>query len=43
MRDFILIDFLIEKVKKLFTLIETRDHDSLYVKKEELEIVKNKS
>ena len=38
MRDFILIDFLIEKVKKLFTLIETHDHDSIYVKKEDLEV-----
>ena len=34
------IDFLIEKVKKLFTLIETHDHDSIYVKKEDLEVIK---
>ena len=37
MRDFILIDFLIEKVKKLFTLLESHTHDE-YVKKEDLEV-----
>ena len=37
MRDFVLIDFLIEKVKKLFKLLETHNHDNVYVKKEELE------
>lgn len=38
MRDFILIDFLVEKVKKLFKLLETHDHDNMYVKKEDLEV-----
>jgi hypothetical protein len=38
MRDFILIDFLIEKVNKLFSLLENHTHDNLYVKKEDLEV-----
>jgi len=37
MRDFILIDFLIEKVKKLFTLLETHNHDDKYYTKEEID------
>jgi len=35
MRNFILLDFLLEKVKKLFLLIENHNHDDIYVKKEE--------
>ena len=38
MRDFVLIDFLIEKVKKIFVLLENHNHDNRYVKKDELEI-----
>jgi hypothetical protein len=38
MREIVLIDFLIEKVKKIFTLLESHNHDDLYVKKDELEI-----
>jgi len=38
MKNFVLIDFLIEKIKKLFYIIENHNHDDVYVKKEELEI-----
>jgi hypothetical protein len=38
MRDFILIDFLIEKIKKIFVLLENHNHDNLYVRKEDLEV-----
>jgi hypothetical protein len=37
MKDFILIDFLIEKVKKLFQILETHQHDSRYYTKEEFD------
>lgn len=48
MKNFILIDFLVERVKNLFSLIEkTEDelkehnHDSRYYRKEEIDIINN--
>jgi len=38
MRDFILIDFIIERIKKLFSLIENHTHDNLYINKDIYEI-----
>ena len=36
MKNFVLIDFLTEKVKKLFELLENHNHDNIYVRKEDL-------
>lgn len=38
MRNFILSDFLIERIKKIFNLLENHNHDNLYVRKDEYNI-----
>jgi len=37
MKNFILIDYIIERIKQLFTLLDTHNHSDLYYTKEEID------
>jgi len=37
MKNFILIDYIIERIKQLFTLLDTHKHDDIYYTKDEID------